>query len=85
MSRFQWMGITFVFIPSIVLLNTIGWTLVLLFMQVKSAYILENEATSIPSVANFFPQIQMDLSRVKWGHGINTKAQLDQSLKGISS
>lgn len=56
--------------------------MILLFMQVKSAFIPGNEATSIPSVVNYFPQIQMDLSRVKWGHGVNSRAQLGQSLKG---
>ncbi|KAI9555839.1 hypothetical protein GHT06_018356 [Daphnia sinensis] len=82
MSRCQWLSVTFVFLPSIMLLNTIGWTMVLFSTQVKSAYIYGNEAISIPSVAKFFPQIQSDLSRVKWGHGVNSRGQLFQSLQG---
>lgn len=58
--------------------------MVLLFMQVKSAYIQGyGSSTSIPTVAEFFPQIQSDLSRVKWGHGINSKIHLSRSLQGI--
>ncbi|KAK4023391.1 protein FAM151B isoform X1 [Daphnia magna] len=82
MSRCQCLSVTFVFLPSIVLLNTIGWTMVLFSAQVKSAYIYGNDAISIPSVAKFFPQIQSDLSRVKWGHGVNSRGQLFQSLQG---
>jgi hypothetical protein len=82
MSRYQWLSVTFIFLPSVLLVNAVGWTMILLFMQVKSAYIHGNERTSIPSVAKFFPQIQSDLSRVKWGHGINSRAQLIQSLQG---
>ncbi|XP_057367501.1 protein FAM151B-like [Daphnia carinata] len=82
MSGCQWLSVTFEFLPSIALLNTIGWTMVLFSTQVKSSYIYGNEAISIPSVAKFFPQIQSDLSRVKWGHGVNSRGQLFQSLQG---
>ncbi|XP_046644331.1 uncharacterized protein LOC124329334 [Daphnia pulicaria] len=33
-------------------------------------------------MAKFFPQIDSDLSRIKWGHGINSKVQLNTSLYG---
>ena len=84
MTRYQWLSFSVVFIPSLVLFNTVGWTMILLFMQVKSASIPGSKASPIiPTVANFFPQIQSDLSRVKWGHGINSKIQLSRSLQGM--
>ena len=35
-----------------------------------------------PSVADFFPEIHSDFSRVKWGHAVNSRAALQQSLDG---
>jgi len=35
-----------------------------------------------PSVADFFPEIGSDFSRVKWGHAVNSRAALQQSLDG---
>nr|CAH0105063.1 unnamed protein product [Daphnia galeata] len=34
------------------------------------------------SIAKFFPQIDSDLSRIKWGHGINNRKLLNMSLYG---
>ena len=33
-------------------------------------------------IAKFFPQIDSDLSRIKWGHGINNRKLLNMSLYG---
>jgi hypothetical protein len=82
MSRYRWLRVTFISRPSVLLLNAEVWTMILFFIQVNSAHIQSNEGISIPSVAKFFPQIQSDLSRVKWGHGVNSKVQLTQSLQG---
>lgn len=35
-----------------------------------------------PSVADFFPEIRSDFSRVKWGHAVNSRSALQQSLDG---
>jgi hypothetical protein len=84
MSRYQCSSVTFICLPSVLSIKAVGWTMILLFItQVKSAsYINGNDGVTIPSVAKFFPQIQSDLSRVKWGHGVNSKAQLSQTLQG---
>ncbi|XP_046653290.1 protein FAM151B-like [Daphnia pulicaria] len=84
MSRYQCSSVTFICLPSMLSIKAVGWTMILLFItQVKSAsYIHGNDGVTIPSVAKFFPQIQSDLSRVKWGHGVNSKAQLSQTLQG---
>lgn len=56
--------------------------MIVLFIQVKSD-LIPTTSQAMPSVATFFPQIQKDLSRVKWGHGVNSREQLSQSIKGI--
>ena len=62
------------FIPSALLLNVIGWTLLLLFMQVRS-----DLSFQVPETAEFFATSP---DKIKWGHGINSQAQLKNSLEG---
>ena len=37
---------------------------------------------AFPSVADFFPEIRGDLSRVKWAHAVDSRRELGQALSG---
>lgn len=74
MSRSYLLNIVLVFIPSALLLNVIGWTLLLMFMQVQSDHSFRR-----PDTAEFF---STSPDKIKWGHGINSRAQLKHSLEG---
>lgn len=63
-----------VFVPSALLINVIGWTFLLLFIQVHS----EN-SFRLPGAADFF---DVPIFKIKWGHGINNRALLKKSLEG---
>jgi len=74
MSRGYLLNMALFFIPSALLLNVIGWTFMLLFMQVRSDYSFQ-----VPETAEFFGTSP---DKIKWGHGINSQAQLKNSLEG---
>lgn len=40
------------------------------------------EQVNFPSVADFYPEIQNDLTRVKWAHGVDSKKKLNRALQG---
>jgi hypothetical protein len=63
-----------VFVPSALLINVIGWTFLLLFMQVHSEH-----SFKAPEAADFF---DIPIFKIQWGHGINSRALLKKSLEG---
>jgi len=74
MYRSCLLNMVLVFVPSALLINVIGWTFLLLFMQVHS----EN-SFRVPGAADFF---EVPIFKIIWGHGINNRALLKKSLEG---
>lgn len=75
MYRNCFLNMVLVFVPSALLINVIGWTFLLLFMQVHSEH-----SFTVPGAADFF---DIPIFKIKWGHGINSRTLLKKSLESI--
>lgn len=40
------------------------------------------KSSSLPAITRYFPETKGDLTQIKWGHGVNSRAQLNESLEG---
>ena len=80
------MGFFAVALSSSIVFNAVCWTVLSLAASQASPlydeHQVSNGSSSMPLVADYFAEVRRDLTRVKWGHGINSKAQLNESLLG---